>query len=116
MSLAHFSAVVERRLRDLHPDEVDPDSAGLIHLPPEYLEVLQAWDPRDLPPNLADISEEEAVAYVERHFMLLGVPAGKVVQARRHLSADDLDVAELDFVEPARRAAASRSRAMGVLQ
>ncbi|KWO42513.1 type IV secretion system protein VirD4 [Burkholderia sp. MSMB1459WGS] len=105
MNLDHFIAVSERRLRDLQPDEIDPDGAGLIHLPPEYLEVLQAWDPRDLPPDLADISEDDAVAYVERHFMFLGVPARKVVQARRHLSADDLDVGELDFVEPARRAA-----------
>ncbi|VWB62990.1 TRAG family protein [Burkholderia lata] len=116
MNLAHFSAVAERRLRDLHPDEIDPDGAGLIHLPPEYLEVLQAWDPRDLPPNLADISEEEAVTYVERHFMLLGVPASKVAQTRRHLSVNDLDVAELDFVEPARRAAASGPRGMGAVQ
>jgi type IV secretion system protein VirD4 len=116
INLAHFSAVVERRLRDLRPDEIDPDGAGLIHLPPEYLEVLQAWDPRELPPNLADISEEEAVAYVERHFMLLGLPARQVVRARRRLSVDDLDVAELDFVEPNRRAAADGSRAMGALQ
>ncbi|NPT34725.1 type IV secretory system conjugative DNA transfer family protein [Paraburkholderia xenovorans] len=116
MNLAHFSAVVERRLRDLQPDEIDPEGAGLIHMPPEYLEVLQAWDPRDLPPNLADISEDDAVAYVERHFMLLGVPARRIVQARRHLSADDLDVAELDFVEPAQRAAPHGSQATGALQ
>jgi type IV secretion system protein VirD4 len=120
MNLAHFSAVTERRLRDLRPDEIDPGGAGLIHLPPEYLEVLQAWDPRDLPPNLADISEDDAVAYVERHFMLLGVPGRKIVQARRHLSADDLDVAELDFVEPARRATPHGSQggsdATGVLR
>ncbi|MBB2932013.1 type IV secretory system conjugative DNA transfer family protein [Paraburkholderia silvatlantica] len=116
MNLAHFSAVTERRLRDLRPDEIDPDGAGLIHLPPEYLEVLQAWDPRDLPPNLADISEDDAVAYVERHFRLLGVPARKIERARRHLSADDLDVVELDFVEPARRAAANGPQATGVLQ
>ncbi|WP_322104050.1 type IV secretory system conjugative DNA transfer family protein [Paraburkholderia sp. J41] len=120
MNLAHFSAVTERRLRDLQPDEIDPDGMGLIHLPPEYLEVLQAWDPRDLPPNLADISEDDAVAYVERHFRLLGVPARKIARARRHLSADDLDVAELDFVEPARRAATNGSQAdpqaTGVLQ
>ncbi|MFP3632008.1 type IV secretory system conjugative DNA transfer family protein, partial [Burkholderia sp. SIMBA_045] len=81
--------------------------AGLVHVPHEYLEVLQAWNPRDLPPNLADLSEEEAVAYVERHFVLLGMPAGKVEQVRRCLSASDLDVAELDFVEPARQAAVS---------
>ncbi|KVG59969.1 type IV secretory system conjugative DNA transfer family protein [Burkholderia territorii] len=116
MNMAHFSAVVERRVRDMHPDELDPDGAGLIHLPPEYLEVLQAWDPHDLPANLADISEEEAVAYVERHFMLLGVPVDKVAQARRHLSVDDLDVAALDFVEPVRRASARAEQPMGASQ
>ena len=111
MNLAHFSAVTERRLRDLQPDEIDLDGTGQVHMPPEYLEVLQAWDPRDLPPNLADISEDDAVAYVERHFMLLGVPARRIVQARRHLSTNDLDVAELDFVEPARLAARHTSQA-----
>ncbi|NLP65103.1 type IV secretory system conjugative DNA transfer family protein [Paraburkholderia sacchari] len=116
MDLAHFSAVVERRLRDLQPDQIDADGAGLMHLPPEYLEILQAWDPRDLPPNLADISEEEAVAYVEHHFMLLGVPARQVVQARRHLSVNDLDVAELDFVERARCATEAGPGSMGALQ
>ncbi|RQS48524.1 type IV secretory system conjugative DNA transfer family protein [Burkholderia sp. Bp8989] len=116
LNMAHFSAVVDRRLRDLHPDELDPEGAGLIHLPHEYLEVLQAWNPRDLPPNLADISEEEAVAYVERHFMLLGVPVNKVEQARRHLSVNDLDVAELDFVEPARQAAVSGPPVVGARQ
>jgi type IV secretion system protein VirD4 len=116
INLAHFSAVVERRLRDLQFDEIEPDGAGLMHLPPEYLEVLQAWDQRDLPPNLSDISEEDAVAYVERHFMLLGVPSRQVVQARRQLSIDDLDVAELHFVEPKRRASADRSRVKGELQ
>ncbi|KVA50989.1 type IV secretory system conjugative DNA transfer family protein [Burkholderia cepacia] len=116
LNMAYFSAVVERRLRDLHPAEIDPDGAGLISLPPEYLEVLQAWDPRDLPPNLNDISEEDAVAYVERHFTLLGVPASKVVQASRHLSVADLDVAELDFVESARHAAASGPLSMGARQ
>ena len=86
INLAHFSAVVERRLRDVRTDEIDPDGVGLIDVPPEYLEVLQAWDPRDLPRNLADISEDEAVAYVERHFMLIGVPAKKVELARRAAS------------------------------
>jgi type IV secretion system protein VirD4 len=120
MNLAHFSAVVERRLRDLRADEIDPEGAGLIHLPPEYLEVLQAWDPLDLPPNLADISEDEAVAYVERHFVLLGIPARKVARVGHRLGADDLDVAELDFVAPAQRAARNGSPAgspaMGALQ
>ncbi|KFX63328.1 type IV secretion system protein VirD4 [Paraburkholderia fungorum] len=100
MDLAHFSAVVERRLRDLHPDEIDPDGVGLINLSPEYLEVLQAWDPRDLPPNLADISEDDARAYVERHFMLMGMPVERIARATRRLSIADLDVAELDFSEP----------------
>lgn len=102
MNLARFSAVVERRLRDLRTDEIDPEGDELINLPDEYLEVLQAWDPRDLPPNLADISDDDAVAYVERHFMLLGVPAEKVGKATRRLSVADLDTAELSPVEPSR--------------
>jgi type IV secretion system protein VirD4 len=116
IDLAHFGAVVERRLRDLHPDEIDPDKATLIHLPPEYLEVLQAWDPRDVPPDLTDISEDDAVAYVERHFMLLGVPAKKVELARRRLVASDLDVAELDFAAPAHRVVPNSSQETGVLK
>jgi type IV secretion system protein VirD4 len=116
IDLAHFGAVVERRLRDLHPDEIDSDKATLIHLPPEYLEVLQAWDPRDVPPDLTDISEDDAVAYVERHFMLLGVPAKKVELARRRLVASDLDVAELDFAAPAHRVVPISSQETGVLK
>jgi type IV secretion system protein VirD4 len=95
MNLARFSAQTERRLREVQPDEIDPEGTGLIHLPAEYLEVLQAWDPRDLPQRLFDLSEEETVAYVERHFMLLGMPAERVVRATRCLSVADLDVAEL---------------------
>ncbi|CAJ5660598.1 TRAG family protein [Burkholderia pseudomallei] len=95
MNLARFTAQVERRLREVGPDEVDPEGAGLQHLPAEYLEVLQAWDPRDLPPRLADLSEDEVTAYVERHFMLLGVPAKRIGQATRRLSVAELDVAEL---------------------
>lgn len=95
MDLACFSAQVERRLREVKPDEVNPEGAGLSHLPVEYLEVLQAWDPRDLPPRLTDLNEDEVIAYVERHFMLLGVPATQVSQVKRRLSIADLDVAEL---------------------
>jgi type IV secretion system protein VirD4 len=95
MDLARFTAQIERRVREVGSDEVDPDGAGLLHLSAEYLEVLQAWDPRDLPPRLADLSEDEVTAYVERHFMLLGVPGKRVEQARRRLSVADLDVAEL---------------------
>jgi len=102
MNLARFSAQAERRLRDVQFDEIDAEGAGLIHLPAEYLEVLQAWDPRDLPPRLADLSEDEATAYVERHFMLLGVPAERVARATRRLSVADLDAAELPAAKPAR--------------
>jgi type IV secretion system protein VirD4 len=95
MNLARFSAQAERRLREVQPDEIDPEGAGLINLPGEYLEVLEAWDPRDLPQRLSELSEDEAAAYVERHFMLLGVPAERVARATRRLSVADLDAAEL---------------------
>ncbi|MFM0210061.1 type IV secretory system conjugative DNA transfer family protein [Paraburkholderia sediminicola] len=95
MNLARFSAQAERRLREVQPDEIDPEGAGAIQVPADYLEVLQAWDPRDLPQRLSDLSEDEAVTYVERHFMLLGVPAARVARATRRLSVADIDVAEL---------------------
>jgi type IV secretion system protein VirD4 len=95
MDLVRFGAQVERRVRELRADEIEADASGLIHVPVEYLEVLQAWDPRDLPSRLADISEDEVSAYVERHFMLLGVPVDRIRQARRRLSVEDLDVTEL---------------------
>lgn len=111
MNLARFSAQVERRLREVQPDEVDSDGIGLSHLPAEYLEVLQAWDPRDLPASLADLSEDEVSAYVDRHFMLLGVPAERVAHAKRRLSVADLDVAELTPLkrERAKRQSVSRT-------
>jgi type IV secretion system protein VirD4 len=110
MDLVRFVAQVERRVRDVQLDDVD--EAGVMHISPEYLEVLQAWDPRDLPRHLNDVSDEEAVAYVERHFMLLGVPVGRVAVAARRLSPSDLDVAELRPTEgaPGRKA----RRASGV--
>ena len=97
--------VVIGRLYDF--DEIDPDGTGFVHLPTEYLEVLQAWDQRDLPQRLSDLSEDEAAAYVERHFMLLGVPAERVARATRRLSVADLDVAEL---VPTKSACAQRGR------
>ncbi|PLZ01766.1 type IV secretion system protein VirD4 [Burkholderia sp. WAC0059] len=93
IDLVRFTAQIDRRLRDVQPDEVD--EAGVMQLPPEYLEVLQAWDPRDLPAHLMDISDEDAAAYVERHLMLVGVPVEHIARASRRLSTSDLDVAEL---------------------
>jgi len=95
MDLARFAAQTERRLRDLDPSELDAAGAGLINVPVEHLEVLQAWDPRDLPAHLAELSEDDVSAYVERHFMLLGVPRDRIVAARHTLSLSELDVAEL---------------------
>ncbi|CAM2197888.1 type IV secretion system protein VirD4 [Paraburkholderia kururiensis] len=110
LNLARFTAQVERRLRAVHPEDIDFESTGDIRLPAGYLEVLQAWDPRDLPPGLADLNEEEVTAYVERHFMLLGVPAERVTRAARQVSAADLDVAELRPVRPTRTKRSSTSR------
>lgn len=107
MDLVRFVAQVERRVREIQSDDVD--EAGVMHISPEYLEVLQAWDPRDLPRDLNDVSDEEAAAYVERHFMLLGVPAARVAVAARRLSPSDLDVAELRPVEGAPERKARRS-------
>jgi len=82
-----------RRLRGVQPEDLD--EAGIVHISPDYLEVLQAWDSRDLPRHLDDISDDEAATYVERHFTLLGMPAARVAAAARRLSTSDLDVAEL---------------------
>ncbi len=110
LNLARFTAQVERRLREVQPEDVDFEGACDIHLPAEYLEILQAWDPRDLPPSLSDLTEDEATAYVERHFMLLGVPAERVTRATRRLSVADLDVAELRPVRSSRAKRGSTSR------
>ena len=107
MDLSRFTAQVERRVRELRPHEVDPEMTDLMNISPDYLEVLQAWDPRDLPKHLADIGSDEATAYVERHFMLLGVPAERIDLATRRLSLSDLDAAEL---KPAEGQARSRRR------
>ena len=112
MDLVRFTAQIERRVRDVQPDDLD--EAGVMHVPPEYLEVLQAWDPRDLPRHLNDISDEEAAAYVERHFMLLGVPIARVEVAARRLSTSDLDVAELRPADPAPKRKAPRSTARAI--
>jgi type IV secretion system protein VirD4 len=111
VNLARFSAIAERRLRALQADEIDPESTELVDVPAEYLQVLQAWDPRDLPSNLADISADDAIAYVERHFMLLGVPAEGIGKVTRRLSVADLDAAELVPVNRSRSRPVSSKRA-----
>lgn len=110
MNIQRLTAQIERRLREVQPEDIDLEGTGDIQLPADYLEVLQAWDPRDLPQRLSDLNEEEVTAYVERHFMLLGVPAGHVERATRRLSVADLDVAELRPVASARSKRASVSR------
>ncbi|HKT95333.1 MAG TPA: type IV secretory system conjugative DNA transfer family protein [Paraburkholderia sp.] len=85
LDLARFTAQIEHRVRALRADELD--EAGALRMPPDYLEVLQAWEPRALPPDLDDISTEEAAAYVQRHFMLLGVPVQRLRAALRGVSS-----------------------------
>lgn len=112
MDLAHFNAVLEQRLRDLREDDVDTLGAGLTHLSSDYLEVLQAWAPSDLPADLADMSEDEAAAYVDRHFTLLGVPANTMTRARRRLKGNGKG-APVDPLDSPRRAAPRNSQASG---
>ncbi len=93
IDLACFTARIERRVRDLRAEDVDAQTPGLLNVPPACLEVLQAWDARDLPAHTGELSEEEALAYVERHFTLLGVPADRVRRTSRQVSLADPDVA-----------------------
>ncbi|KWO47954.1 type IV secretion system protein VirD4 [Burkholderia sp. MSMB1459WGS] len=92
LDIARFTAQIERRVRDLGDDEVDAHSSSL-HVSPDYLEVAQTWDPRDLPQPRDDISCEDAHAYVEQHFTLLGVQADDIARARRRLSDDSVAAA-----------------------
>jgi len=94
LDIARFNAQVERRLRALADDDVDVQNSGLTHVSPDYLEVVQAWDQHDLPKSLDDISCEDAAAYVEQHFALLGVPAGDIARARSRSPDDDQNSAE----------------------
>jgi type IV secretion system protein VirD4 len=105
IDLARFRAQVEQRVRELRADEVGLDGCGHLHVPAENLEVLQAWDPRELPSRPADLNEEEVSAYVERHFTLLGVAPDEVSQAGRALLATDGDVGdERSVAKPQSRA------------
>lgn len=89
LDLVRFGAQIEQRLRELSDDEVDDQTGELAHVRPDYLELVHAWDQRDLPQALDDISCEEAAAYVDRHFTLLGVPADDVARAGRRLARDE---------------------------
>ncbi|OXJ28721.1 type IV secretion system protein VirD4 [Burkholderia sp. HI2714] len=89
LDLVRFGAQIEQRLRELSDDEVDDQTGELAHVRPDYLELVHAWDQRELPQALDDISCEEAAAYVDRHFTLLGVPADDVARAGRRLARDE---------------------------
>lgn len=93
-------AKAEQRLRSLSSSDIDPEARRLMNTPVEYLEVLQAWDALEPPVDMFDISEEEASAYVEHHFSMLGVPRTLIKEASRRLSLADLEGAEL-VAEPA---------------
>lgn len=89
LDLVRFGAQIEQRLRELSDDEVDDQTGELAHVRPDYLELVHAWDRRELPQALDNISCEEAAAYVDRHFTLLGVSADDVARAGRRLARDE---------------------------
>ncbi|RQT22572.1 type IV secretory system conjugative DNA transfer family protein [Burkholderia cepacia] len=89
LDLVRFSAQIEQRLRELSDDDVDDQTGELAHVRPDYLELVHAWDQRELPQALDNISCEEAAAYVDRHFALLGVSADDVARAGRRLARDE---------------------------
>lgn len=86
LDLVRFGAQIEQRLRELSDDDVDEQTGELTHVRADYLELVHAWDPRELPQALDNVSCEEAAAYVDRHFTLLGVPAEDVARAGRRLA------------------------------
>ncbi len=89
LDLVRFGAQIEQRLRELSDDDVDDQTGELAHVRPDYLELVHAWDQRELPQALDNISCEEAAAYVDRHFTLLGVSADDVARAGRRLGRDE---------------------------
>ncbi|MCA8006200.1 type IV secretory system conjugative DNA transfer family protein [Burkholderia cenocepacia] len=86
LDLVRFGAQIEQRLRELSDDDVDEQTGELTHVRADYLELVHAWDPRELPQALDNVSCEEVAAYVDRHFTLLGVPAEDVARAARRLA------------------------------
>ncbi|CAM2179373.1 type IV secretion system protein VirD4 [Burkholderia orbicola] len=89
LDLMRFGAQIEQRLRELSDDDVDDQTGELAHVRADYLELVHARDPRELPQALDNVSCEEAAAYVDRHFTLLGVPADDVARAARRLARDE---------------------------
>lgn len=89
LDLMRFGAQIEQRLRELSDDDVDDQTGELAHVRADYLELVHAWDPRELPQALDNVSCEEAAAYMDRHFTLLGVPADDVARAARRLARDE---------------------------
>ena len=106
LDLVRFSAQIEQRLRELSDDDVDDQTGELAHVRPDYLELVHAWDQRELPQALDAISSEEAAAYVDRHFTLLGVSADDVARAGRRLARDEDGMTDAE---------AGRENATGVL-
>ncbi|AWG29502.1 MULTISPECIES: type IV secretory system conjugative DNA transfer family protein [Burkholderia cepacia complex] len=89
LDLMRFGAQIEQRLRELSDDDVDDQTGELAHVRADYLELVHAWDQRELPQAPDNVSCEEAAAYVDRHFTLLGVPADDVARAARRLARDE---------------------------
>jgi type IV secretion system protein VirD4 len=93
MDLARFTAQAGQRGHELRAREIDLEGSAPQTLPLEDLDEMPAWDPRNLPAGPADLDEEAVSAYVERHFMLLGVPSDLAQRAARGVSAADRDAA-----------------------
>jgi type IV secretion system protein VirD4 len=96
LDVALHQAKAEQRLRALRIDDIDPETLRLRNLSPEYLEVLQTWEGMDLPGDKSDISEADAIAYVDHHFTAIGVPKATVAEASRLTSLGELEAAPLD--------------------
>ena len=115
LDLVRFSAQIEQRLRELSDDDVDDQTGELAHVRPDYLELVHAWDQRELPQALDAISSEEAAAYVDRHFTLLGVSADDVARAGRRLARDEDGMTDAE-AGPRKRDRSPAARASGGVQ
>ncbi|WP_260858594.1 type IV secretory system conjugative DNA transfer family protein [Paraburkholderia sp. BCC1885] len=113
LDVALFRARLERRLRVLTVDDMDSANRRLTGTTVNYLEVLAAWDERDLPVDMVDISEGEASEYVSRHLAFIGVPQPALAEANRALSLAELEGGELQ-AEPILAPAAAAAVVQGL--